>query len=67
MEPAQLGSRQMSPEQMVAEIKRQQKEIEYLRLAEDPGDFPPAPVNDAGLDQVKTNAGVHLLPQLAGV
>jgi transposase len=31
MEPAQLGSRQMSPEQMVAEIKRQQKEIEYLR------------------------------------
>ena len=26
-----LGSRQMSPEQMVAEIKRQQKEIEYLR------------------------------------
>ncbi len=31
MEPAQLGSRQMSPEQMVAEIKRQQKEIEYLK------------------------------------
>ena len=25
------GSRQMSPEQMVAEIKRQQKEIEYLK------------------------------------
>ena len=31
MEPAQLDSRQMSPEQMVAEIKRQQKEIEYLK------------------------------------
>jgi transposase len=31
MEPAPLGSKQMSPEQMVAEIKRQQKEIEYLR------------------------------------
>src|ERR1700674_434818 len=31
MEPAQLGSSQMSPEQMVAEIKRQQKEIEYLK------------------------------------
>ena len=31
MEPAQLGSRPMSPEQMVAEIKRQQKEIEYLK------------------------------------
>ncbi len=31
MEPAQLGSRQMSPEQMVAEIKRQQKEIDYLK------------------------------------
>src|SRR6266481_221818 len=31
MEPAQVGSTQMSPEQMVAEIKRQQKEIEYLR------------------------------------
>jgi transposase-like protein len=31
MAPAQLGSRQMSPEQMVAEIKRQQKEIEYLK------------------------------------
>ena len=26
-----LGSGQMSPEQMVAEIKRQQKEIEYLK------------------------------------
>jgi cell division protein FtsB len=31
MEPAQLGSKQMSREQMVAEIKRQQKEIEYLK------------------------------------
>src|SRR5260370_6872854 len=31
MEPGQLDSRQMSPEQMVAEIKRQQKEIEYLK------------------------------------
>src|SRR5260370_21067818 len=31
MEPAQLGSKQMSPEQMGAEIKRQQKEIGYLR------------------------------------
>jgi transposase-like protein len=31
MEPAQLGSRQMSPEQMVAEVKSQQKEIEYLK------------------------------------
>ena len=31
MEPGELDSRPMSPEQMVAEIKRQQKEIEYLK------------------------------------
>src|SRR5260370_31706833 len=35
MERAQVGSRQMSPEEMVAEIKRQQKEIEYLRRQRD--------------------------------
>ncbi len=29
--------------------------------------FHPLPVNDAGQDQVQAAAGIHLLPQLAGV
>ena len=38
-----------------------------VALAEDPGDFPRLPVDDARQDQVEAAAGVHLLPQLAGV
>ena len=34
---------------------------------EDPGDFARLPVDDARQDQVQAAAGVHLLPQLAGV
>jgi hypothetical protein len=49
----------------------QQGEIDSIgdrvALAEDPGDFPALPANDAGQDQVQAAAGVHLLPQLAGV
>jgi hypothetical protein len=40
---------------------------ERVALAEDLGDFPRLPVDNARQDQVKTTAGVHLLPQLAGV
>src|SRR4029077_10504519 len=49
----------------------QQGEIDSIgnrvALTQDPGDFPPLPVDDAGQDQVQAAAGVHLLPQLAGV
>jgi hypothetical protein len=42
----------------------QQGEIDSIgdrvALAEDPGDFPPPPVNDAGQDQVKTTAGLQV-------
>src|ERR1700737_3575124 len=38
-----------------------------VALAEDSGDLPRLPVDDARQDQVQTAAGVHLLPQLAGV
>ena len=38
-----------------------------IALAEDPGDLPRLPVDDARQDQVQAAAGVHLLPQLAGV
>jgi hypothetical protein len=38
-----------------------------VTLAEDSGDLPRLPVDDARQDQVQTAAGVHLLPQLAGV
>ena len=40
---------------------------ERVALAEDSGDLPRLPVDDARQDQVQTAAGVHLLPQLAGV
>jgi hypothetical protein len=40
---------------------------ERVALAEDLGDFPRLPVDNARQDQVKTTADVHLLPQLAGV
>ena len=38
-----------------------------VALAEDSGDLPRLPVDDARQDQVQAAAGVHLLPQLAGV
>jgi hypothetical protein len=38
-----------------------------VALAEDSGDLPRLPVDNARQDQVQTAAGVHLLPQLAGV
>jgi hypothetical protein len=38
-----------------------------VALAEDSGDLPRLPVDDARQDQVQTAASVHLLPQLAGV
>ena len=40
---------------------------ERVALAQDPGDFARLPVDDARQDQVQAAAGVHLLPQLAGV
>jgi hypothetical protein len=47
----------------------QQGEIDSIgdrvALTQDPGDFARLPVNDAR--QVQAAAGVHLLPQLAGV
>jgi hypothetical protein len=49
----------------------QQGEIDSIgdRVApsQDPGDFARLPVDDARQDQVQAAAGVHLLPQLAGV
>jgi hypothetical protein len=49
----------------------QQGEIDSIgdrvALIEDPGDFRRLPVDDARQDQVQAAAGVHLLPQLAGV
>jgi len=49
----------------------QQGEIDSIgdrvALTEDPGDFRRLPVDDARQDQVQAAAGVHLLPQLAGV
>ena len=49
----------------------QQREIDSIAdrvaLAQDPRDFPRLPVDDASQDQRQTAAGVHLLPQLAGV
>jgi hypothetical protein len=38
-----------------------------VALTQDPGDFARLPVDDARQDQVQAAAGVHLLPQLAGV
>jgi signal transduction histidine kinase len=38
-----------------------------VALTKDPGDFARLPVDDARQDQVQAAAGVHLLPQLAGV
>ena len=38
-----------------------------VALAEGPGVLPRLPVDDARQDQVQAAAGVHLLPQLAGV
>ena len=38
-----------------------------VALAEDPGDLPRLPVDDARQDQVQAAAGVHLLPQPEGV
>jgi hypothetical protein len=38
-----------------------------VALAEDPGDLPRLPLNNARQHQVQTAAVVHLLPQLAGV
>jgi hypothetical protein len=38
-----------------------------VALAEGSGDLPCLPVDNARQDQVQTAAGVHLLPQLAGV
>jgi hypothetical protein len=40
---------------------------ERVALTQDPGDFARLPVDDARQDQVQAAAGVHLLPQLAGV
>jgi hypothetical protein len=40
---------------------------ERVALTQDPGDFARLPVDDACQDQVQAAAGVHLLPQLAGV
>jgi hypothetical protein len=40
---------------------------ERVALAENPGDLPRLPINDARQDQVQAAAAVHLLPQLAGV
>ncbi len=49
----------------------QQGEIDSIgdrvALSQDPGDFARLPVDDARQDQVQTAAGVHLLPELAGV
>ena len=49
----------------------QQKGIDSIggrvALAEDPGDLPGLPIDDARQDQVQVAAGVHLLPQLAGI
>ena len=49
----------------------QQGEIDSIgdrvALTQDPGNFARLPVNDARQDQVQAAAGVHLLPQLAGV
>ena len=49
----------------------QQGEIDsigdWVALTQDPGDFARLPVDDARQDQVQAAAGVHLLPQLAGV
>jgi hypothetical protein len=49
----------------------QQGEIDSIgdrvALSQDPGDFARLPVDDARQDQVQAAAGVHLLPQLAGV
>src|SRR5271165_1790374 len=49
----------------------QQGEIDSIgdrvALTQDPGDFARLPVDDARQDQVQAAAGVHLLPQLAGV
>ena len=49
----------------------QQGEIDSIgnrvALTQDPGDFARLPVDDASQDQVQAAAGVHLLPQLAGV
>ena len=49
----------------------QQGEIDSIgdRVAhtQDPGDFARLAVDDARRDQVQAAAGVHLLPQLAGV
>jgi len=41
--------------------------VERVALAENPGDLPRLPINDARQDQVQAAAGVHLLPQLASV
>ena len=38
-----------------------------VALTQYPGDFARLPVDDARQDQVQAAAGVHLLPQLAGV
>ena len=40
---------------------------DQVALTQDPGDFARLPVDDARQDQVQAAAGVHLLPQLAGV
>jgi hypothetical protein len=40
---------------------------ERVALTQHPGDFARLPVDDARQDQVQAAAGVHLLPQLAGV
>ncbi len=49
----------------------QQGEIDsigdWVALTQDPGDFARLPIDDARQDQVQAAAGVHLLPQLAGV
>jgi len=38
-----------------------------VALTQDPGDFARLPVDDGTPGSVETTAGVHLLPQLAGV
>jgi hypothetical protein len=49
----------------------QQGEIDSIddrvALTDDPRDFARLPVDDARQDQVQAAAGVHLLPELAGV
>ena len=62
-----MERRSKQPQQCSGLIPRIDSIAERVALTQDPGDFARLPVDYTRQDQVQAAAGVHLLPQLAGV